>query len=259
VLVGRNQRVGQDLVVRLRRQSPDSRFEFVRTDLSQQSEVRSLANTIALLFDRVDVLINNAGARNDWYNETVDGIESTFAANHLGHFLLTHLLLERLVQAPAARVITVGSNAHLYTSAHGEWYMGRANYDRRVAYAKSKLANIMFAYELARRLQHTRVTSNAADPGLVATNFARNNGLEAWLRHLVSHALRRQLISPRKGAETLVYLAASRDVAGITGKYFYCKREVESSPDSRDREEARHLWELSLRLTGIENTLHAAS
>ncbi len=252
VLVGRNEHAGQDVVRRLLRRSPRSRVEFIRTDLSRQSDVRVLAAMITERCERVDILINNAGARIDNYHETDDGIELTFATNHLGHFLLTGLLLERLLQAPSGRVITVSSGSHSGVSARERWYLDRANYDRRVAYAKSKLANIMFAYELAERLRKTRVTSNAVDPGGVATNFARNNGLVPWIRHLAAHALRRELVSPRRGAETLVYLAAAEEVAGVTGKFFCHRQQVESSATSHDREEARRLWDLSVQLTDVQ-------
>ena len=251
ILVGRNEQAGADVIRRLRRRARGTSVEFIRADLSVQSDVRNLATRLTKNYERVDVLINNAGARFDDYHQTSDGIELTFATNHLGHFLLTNLLLERLMKAPAARVITVGSGSHCSASAHGGWSSDRASYDRRLAYAKSKLANIMFAYELAERLRNTRATSNAVDPGGVASNFARNNGFVSWLRHLVAHALKRELARPRKGAETLVYLAVSPEVDGVTGKYFRRNREVESSAASRDREEARRLWDLSAELTGV--------
>lgn len=252
ILVSRNEHAGQDIVRRLQRQSPRSRVEFIRTDLSDQSDVRTLAARLAASCECIDVLINNAGARIDDYHHTVDGIELTFATNYLGHFLLTGLLIERLLQAPSARVITVTSVTHYGASGNGGWYLRRASYDRKVAYAKSKLANVMFAYELARRLAHTRVASNAVDPGIVATNFARNNGTVAWLRHIVGSAITRDLVSARTGAETLVYLASSQEVAGVTGKLFRRNREVESSAASRDLAESRRLWDLSVELTGLE-------
>ena len=255
ILTGRHERAGRNIVRRLQRRWPRGSVEFIRTDLSRQADVRGLAAYVNGTYDRVDVLLNNAGARFDEYRETSDGIELTFATNHLGHFLLTSLLLDRLKQAPGARVVTVASSAHFGASADGGWSLERHRYDRRLAYAKSKLANIMFAYELARRLRNTRVTSNAVDPGLVATNFARNNGLVPWLRHLVAHALRRELVSPKKGAETLVYCAASPDVAGVTGKYFRDNQHAESSSASHDREEAQRLWRLSAKLTGVNEPL----
>lgn len=250
VLTGRNERAGNEFARKLRRRCLDASVEFVRADLSRQGDVRLLAAHISRTHERVDVLLNNAGGRFDEYDETSDGVELTFATNHLGHFLLTSLLFERLARAPAARVIAVTSSSHHDTNADGDWCLRRSSYDRRIAYAKSKLANLMFAYELARRVGTTAMTSNAVDPGGVATNFARNNGLVSWLRHVASHALRRELVSPRKGAETLVYLAASEEVSRVTGECFRNNRQVESSAASHDREGARRLWDLSVQLTG---------
>jgi retinol dehydrogenase-14 len=250
-LVRRNDRQGEKIVAKLRRRFPDGAFAFVRADLSRRDDVLSLVNQASTFFEQIDVLINNAGARIDEYRHNDQGIELTFAANHLGHFMLTCLLLDRIERSPHARVITVGSGAHLGVAARGDWHLRRENYDRRLAYGKSKLANIMFAYELARRAAGTTIRSNAVDPGLVATNFARNNGLYAWFRHLVSHGVRRQLISARRGAETLIYLAASPAIAQTTGKYFYCNREVPSSEASYDEREARRLWAESIELTGL--------
>jgi NAD(P)-dependent dehydrogenase (short-subunit alcohol dehydrogenase family) len=250
ILVGRNQQVGDSVARRLAKRSPQSMIAFIRADLSKPDDVRELAGVIAKQWAHVDVLINNAGARFRTYHENPEGIELTFATNHLGHFLLTRLLLDHLVKAPAGRIVTVTSGVH-FSAPPGVWYMGRDNYDGAIAYAKSKLANLMFAYELARRLERSQVTSNALHPGVVATNFERNNGLMVWLRYLVGHARKRRLVSPKKGAETVVFLAASQDVAGVTGKYFVRKQQVESSPESHDRAEARRLWELSNRLTGL--------
>lgn len=250
ILVGRNERAGKAVADRIQRQDPGATAEFIPADLSCQKDVRALARSILDRSDHVDGLINNAGARFDEYSETTDGIERTFATNHLGHFLLTSLLTDALCRAPSGRVITVASGSHSSAKADGEWQCRQNGYDRRQAYAKSKLANVMFAYELAERLRHTRVTSNGFDPGGVATNFARNNGLGSWLRHLTAHALKRNLASPRRASDGLVFLATSSAVAGVTGRYFHGRREVESSSAAHDREAARRLWELSVQLTG---------
>jgi NAD(P)-dependent dehydrogenase (short-subunit alcohol dehydrogenase family) len=249
--IGRNARAGEALARRLTRPARGTTATFLRADLSCQADVRSIARRIADAVDAVDVLINNAGARIDRYIETADGLEATFATNHLSHFLLTHLLIDRLAAAPAARVITVSSSAHASATADGPWREDARTYDRRRAYARSKLANVLFAYELARRAQGTRISSNAVDPGLVATNFARNNGWWPWLRHLASHALRRELTTARRAAETVVYLATADEVVGRTGQLYYRKHPIDSSPASHDRDAARRLWELSAGLTGL--------
>jgi NAD(P)-dependent dehydrogenase (short-subunit alcohol dehydrogenase family) len=251
VLTGRNARRGQRLASELVRRRPGVAVEFVAADLSRQADVQRLASSIISGYQAVDVLINNAGARVDRYQRTEDGLESTFATNHVGHFLLTCLLAERLAAAQAARVISVSSSAHLFAPSDPVWTPDGHAYDRRAAYATSKLANVLFAYELARRVRGTRITSNAVDPGIVATNFARNNGIVPWLKHLVSHGIRRELISARHGADTLVFLASSPAVEGVSGKYFRERCESTSSPQSHSRECAQELWVTSARLTGL--------
>ena len=251
VLTGRNERAGRDIARKLRRRYPSITVEYIRTDLSRQADVRVLAELIARDYPVVDVLLNNAGARFDRYEETPDGIELTFATNHIGHFLLTYLLANRLTRATAARVITVSSGNHADAHIEGGWYLDRTNYDRKLAYANSKLANIMFAYELAERLNHSRVTSNVVDPGAVATQFARNNGTISWLRHLFAHLVKGNLASPRHGARPLIHVAVASELIGVTGKYFRFNGESKSSTASYDREQARRLWDLSVRLTGL--------
>jgi NAD(P)-dependent dehydrogenase (short-subunit alcohol dehydrogenase family) len=251
LLIGRREKLGQALTARLQRQSRSGRVEFLPADISDQKQVRSLAQSIKDKHDCIDVLINNAGAKFDTFNKSADGIELTFATNYLGHFLLTALLLEPLVRAENGKVITLGSGAHGGVSTQGEWCLGPQNYDRKLAYGKSKLADILFAYELARWLSNTRVVSNAVDPGGVATNLGRNNGLLRWCRHLGYYLMKRQLISARRGAETVVFLATDPSMGKVTGKYFYEKQIMESSPESRDRAAAEKLWSLSLKLTKL--------
>ena len=253
ILTGRDERKGAGLVRRLQRDSACGTARFMRADLSVQREVRALAAAIRSQCPRIDVLINNAGARFDTYRTTPDGIESTFATNHLSHFLLTLLLLDQLKASEEARVITVGSGAHSSVRGDFERCLYAEKYDRKIAYGNSKLANLMFAYELSRRLEGTKITSNAVDPGGVATNLGRNNGIVSWLRHVGYHAMKGELLSPEKGAETIVYLASSPAVEGVTGKYFFQKRKIESSAISKDEAAAEWLWELSLRMTELGN------
>lgn len=252
VVTGRNERQGARLVGRLGRECGCPSARFIRADLSLQSEVRRLAADIADRYSRVDVLINNAGARFDRFGTTPDNIETTFATNHLSHFLLTVLLLEKLMKAGTARVITVSSGAHGAGSCDFERALREDTYERKSAYGTSKLANLIFARELARRLLGTGITSNAVDPGVAATRFAKNNGVVSWMRHLGYHALKGELVSPEKGAETIVHLATSAAVEGISGKYFFHNREASPSSISGDEEAARKLWKLSLDLTGLD-------
>jgi NAD(P)-dependent dehydrogenase (short-subunit alcohol dehydrogenase family) len=253
ILTGRDERKGAELVRRFQRDHAPGSAHFIRADLSIQREVRELAVAIRTRCARVDVLINNAGARFDTFRPSVDNIESTFATNHLGHFLLTLLLLDKLQAANSGRIITVASGAHGGARGDFERYFRVENYDRKAAYGNSKLANLMFAYELARRFRGTNITSNAVDPGGVATNLGRNNGFMSWMRHIGYYALKRELISPRKGAETIVFLASSPAAEGVSGKYFFRKREIESSGISKDEAAAKRLWESSLRMTGLDD------
>jgi NAD(P)-dependent dehydrogenase (short-subunit alcohol dehydrogenase family) len=259
VLVGRNTRRGADVVERIRQRAPNVRARFIQADLSAQGDVRRLARLINQDFDHLDVLINNAGARFDTYGATEDGLERTFATNHLGHFLLTCLLFDRLDSAPSARVVTVSSQAHLMAEADGSWLYQEQEYDRRQAYAKSKLANILFAFELARRLEGTRIASNAVDPGVAATNFALNNGLVAWAKHTVSHWVKGALISPAAAADTIVYLATSSQPDAVSGSLFRERRVVEPSQQARNRSLASNLWAQSARLTGADIRVETAS
>lgn len=254
-LVGRREAEGQGLAARLRQRSGAGWVEFLRSDISDQQQVHALAAAIVAKKIHIDVLINNAGARFNTFQETSEGIELTFATNYLGHFLLTCLLLESLLRAQRGKVITVGSSAHSSVTADGPWCLGRNNYDRKLAYGKSKLADIMFAYELARRLRATTLVSNAVDPGGVATNLGRNNGLLSWCKHLIYYALKRQLQSPRRGAETIVHLAVTPSLDRVSGKYFCKKAEMESSVASYDVDAAAKLWSLSVELTRLDEQM----
>lgn len=254
-LVGRNATKGEELVKRIRCESPDSAAKFFQADISNPAEVRTLALRISNCHDRVDVLINNAGARFTQFEETSEGLERTFATNHLGHFLITALFLQHLMRARAARIITVGSSAHFGVHGDPKWIFTSETYERKLAYATSKLANIIFAYELARRLSGTTITSNAVDPGGVATNLGRNNGLAAWLRHVAYYALKGQLITPSRAASHIVFMALAEEFEGVTGQYFFECKPVTSSGLSQNIATARNLWSLSVRLTGIDASL----
>jgi NAD(P)-dependent dehydrogenase (short-subunit alcohol dehydrogenase family) len=249
VVVGRN-RDKCDRVCRLiRKQAGNPDVFYLLADLSAQKDIRDLADRFQQQFDRLDVLINNAGAKILQRLTTVDGYEMTFALNHLAYFLLTRLLIECLQAAGHARIINVSSGAHGGGAIDFDDLQNEKAYIGKDAYNQSKLANLLFTYELARRLDGTGITVNALAPGGVITNFCRNNGWISWAKHVTAHILARNLIGPRKAAETILHLAASADVAGITGKYFFKKQPTYSSPASYDETDARRLWEISEKMT----------
>lgn len=215
--------------------------EFLTADLSSQEQVHALAESFKAKHDRLHVLVNNAGALFQRYRETVDGIEMTFALNHLAYFLLTNLLLDVIQASTPARIINVSSDAHQRPNQINFDDLGyRKNYNGWMTYGQSKLANILFTRELARRLEGTGVTVNACHPGFVNTNFAPAAGL----------AMRGPL-TPEEGADTQLWLATSDDVTGITGKYFVRRRETRPSAAATDDQAARRLWEVSAQMTGL--------
>jgi NAD(P)-dependent dehydrogenase (short-subunit alcohol dehydrogenase family) len=220
-------------------------------DLSTQVEVRRLAAEILARYPRVDVLINNAGAMFGSRRLSVDEIELTWAVNHLAPFLLTNLLLERLLGSAPARVITTASAAHHGAAAipfddlRAERSYAPLGWSR---YGETKLANVLFTRELARRLEGTDVTANCFHPGFVGSGFNHNNG---WLMQLVMYASRLVARSPEKGADTLVWLADSASVRGVSGGYFVDRHEVQPSAAARDADAARTLWEVSARQVGM--------
>jgi NAD(P)-dependent dehydrogenase (short-subunit alcohol dehydrogenase family) len=257
VIIGRNTPRGERISRELRVKYPFAQSEYRRADLSSLDDVRELAAAISAKHRRIDVLINNAGARYDRYHESPDGFELTFATNHLGHFLLTCLLWDCLLASGSARIITVSSSAHASARTDGIWLAPIHGYDRRQAYAKSKLANILFAFELARRLASTGATSNALHPGAVATGFARNNGLLSWLRHIIVCGINGTLLSAEKGAETIVYLAADDAVARMSGRYFVKRQPVDPAPAALETRTAAALWNSSLQWTKLDESIGA--
>jgi len=230
-------------------QQTGASVDYLLADLSSQTEVRRLASDFRARYGRLDVLVNNAGALIPRREVTADGIERTFALNHLAPFLLTNLLLDLLRASAPARVVTVASAAHIGARIRfDDLNCERHPYRALAVYGQSKLANILFTYELARRLDPDRVTANALHPGVVASNFGKAaGGLWAF-----GYALIRPFsISPERGAETVIYLATSPDVEGVSGKYFVNCAPHASSPASYDPEARRRLWEVSERLTGL--------
>jgi retinol dehydrogenase 12 len=246
VLVGRDRARGQAAVEEVAAAGgPAPRLEIA--DLASISQVRALAGRLAAL-ERIDVLVNNAGLMAGQRRVTADGYDEVFAVNHLAPFLLTSLLLDKLAAAGPARVITVTSDAHSAARLDLDDLQLERGWEAWRAYANSKLANILFTRELARRLAGGAVTANCAHPGLVRTRFGR----EARLPMRVGVAIARPfMLSPRRGAVTIVYLATSPQVAGATGGYYVKSQLREPAAPARDDATARRLWQLSEELTGI--------
>ena len=246
IIVGRNSAKTAAAVQHIIADTDNPAVEYLLADLSSQREVRRVAAETMEQAPHLDVLLNNAGAIFLSGGRNAEGIEMTFALNHLSYFLLTSLLLEHLRKAPRARIINVSSCAHESPGKFRLEDLPEPSRNRGYpAYKRSKLCNILFTYELARRLEGENVTVNALHPGLVRTNIARNNGL---LGRVVNFFIGMRGITPDQGAKTPVYLAVSPEVENVTGKYFVDCRPVPSSSISYDAELAARLWDLSTSL-----------
>jgi NAD(P)-dependent dehydrogenase (short-subunit alcohol dehydrogenase family) len=246
VLVGRSEQRLAQAVAHIQASTPDASLDMVCADLSVQHEVYTVANHIKANYKRIDVLINNAGAYYATRQLSADGIEMTWALNHMAPFVLTNALLDLLRQSAPARIITVSSMAHQSAKINFDDIQGAQRYSGWNAYAQSKLANILFTYELADRLQQTDITVNCLHPGFVATGFAQNN--IGFMANAMALLQRFFAISPEKGAQTSVFLATSPSVNTVTGRYFVDSTAVASSKISYDVTSRRRLWELSQKL-----------
>jgi len=248
VIVGRNAQKTSQVVKEIRAASGNNSVESLLADLSSQQGVRRLANEFKSKYSHLHVLLNNAGGFFMRRQLSVDGIEMTFALNHLAYFLLTNLLLDTLKASAPARIINVSSDAHASGKIEFDNLQGERGYSPR-AYDNSKLANILFTMELARRLEGSGVTVNALHPGFVATGFAKNNG--KVIAALVSIFAPLVARSPAKGAETSIYLASSPSVEGITGKYFHDSHVIPAAPQATDIVVARKLWDVSAEMVHL--------
>lgn len=250
ILIGRNKTSGNELANRLTKKY-GNRATFLKCDLSSLSSVKKLAEKIIENFSRIDVLINNAGARFDKYLRSEDNIELTFATNHLGHFLLTYYLMDLLKKSDAARIINVSSSAHSVKEMPIDELVNPKEYNRSAAYGRSKLANVLFTFELSKRLSNTKITVNTLDPGGVATWFAKNNGLLPWIKHIGYYLTKGSLLSAKTAAETIIYLAENSDIKGISGKFFFKKKQKQAAKLAYDIALQKQLWQLSEKLCGI--------
>ena len=254
LIVGSRAERGSAAVEEISRDTAGAQVEFLKADLSDQAQVRQLAQAVHDRCDRLDVLVNNAGGLFSPRQLSADGIEMTFALNHLAYFLLTHLLLDRLAAAGRARIVNVASGAHKRVTLDLDDLQGERDYRGWRAYGRSKLANILFTYELARRLTGRTVTANALHPGFVASELGWRH---RFMPALAWRLLTLRALSPEEGAETSIHLAASPEVEGMSGAYFKKCRPVRSSAASYDDDAARRLWAISCALTGLQDVAGA--
>jgi NAD(P)-dependent dehydrogenase (short-subunit alcohol dehydrogenase family) len=248
-MIARNRGRAADTEKLIRERTGSSAVRTFLADLSSLTEIRRVAEEILGHSRRIDVLLNNAGVAQRRRTPTAQGFEATFATNHLGYYLLTRLLLERLMQSRPSRIVNVASEAHRGVSLDFDDLQSERHYRAFRTYRKSKLANLMFTYELARRMETSGVTVNAVHPGWVASRLGMDDGL---LSRAITAVARVCARTPERGAETVVWLASSPEVEGVTGKYFQDRSEIRSSAASYDREAQRRLWAISAEMVGLD-------
>ncbi len=248
VIVSRVKEKGEAALTKIIALTGNRNVELMLADMSSQDSIRRLASGFRAGHEKLHLLVNNAGVYLTKRTTTVDGLESTFAINHLGPFLLTNLLLDVLKASAPSRIVNVTSDAHNGAKVNFEDLQGEKKFSGWQAYGQSKLAMILFTHELAKRLDDTRVTVNSAHPGVVRTNFAKNNGgLVAFGFRLIGLFF----ISPETAAKRILYVATSPELEGVTGKYFTKMHEAKSSQESYDNDSAKQLWQVSEQLTKL--------
>lgn len=249
LIVARTPEKGADAARRIAEETGGKAVEALAADLSSQADVRALAREVKARTDRLDVLINNAGVILLKRREGVDGIETTFAVNHLAYFLLTNLLLDLLKASSPARIVNVASHAHRGGRINFDDLGGREYYSGWRAYQQSKLANVLFTRELAKALTGTGVTANAVHPGWVNSQIFRDEGFGGWVMRKAAGLF---AVSPERGAETTLYVATSPDLQGESGGYYSRCKPARISRAARDAAAARRLWQFSEDLTGLK-------
>lgn len=252
VMVSRERSRAEAALEEVKANTGNQNVALLLADLSSQADIRRLAQEFKSRYPYLHVLINNAGVAPIQRSITVDGIETTFAVNYLAPFLLTNLLLDTLKASAPARVINVAGDFHRKANIPFDDLMSEKDYNGIRANNQAKLALILFTYELARRLEGTGVTVNCLHPGAVGTNAPLKDPNLSSLSRFMYSLVKPFFLSPEKGAGTSIHLASSPEVNGVTGKYFIRKAAVASSPDSYNEKIARHLWEVSIKLTGLE-------
>ncbi|MGB0347231.1 MAG: SDR family oxidoreductase [Balneolaceae bacterium] len=250
VMVCRNEDKAIAAKKAIQQETPSAGIDIILCDFSIQDEIRKAASEILEKYDKIDVLINNHGFIVDKFVETVDGLESTFAVNHIGYFLLTYLLLPTIKNSGKARIVSVSSDAHRSGKFDPNNLQSKDNYNSWQAYSDSKLFNILFTIELADRLKDTEVTANCLHPGVVRTKFGNGmNPIFALLWKIGSPFMK----SHKDGAETSIYLATSEEVAEVNGAYFADSKVKTPRKQALDPEAARELWSISEELCGLSN------
>src|SRR5881628_3612818 len=248
VIISRDKDKGEAALLEIRTRSGNKNVDSMVADLSSQDSVRELAHDFKARYKKLHVLINNAGVFLPKRVPTVDGLEATFATHHLGHFLLTNLLLDVLKASAPSRVINITSSAHRGTTIDFDDLQGEKKYSGYHAYSQSKLANVLFTYQLAKRLEGTGITVNCLHPGVVRTGFGKDvTGLMSILLRVGSPFM----MSPEKSARAAIYLATSPELEGVTGKHFSRGKEERSSTESYDAASAERLWDVSAKLTRL--------
>ena len=249
VLVGRDKARGEAAIARIKRRTAGAEIRIHYADLSRLVEMSRLGSEIAAVEPRIDVLLNNAGAMFATRRVTEDGLERTFAVNHMAYFVLTNRLEERLAAAAPSRIVNTASDAHRGNTLDFDDLQSERRYRGLTAYGRSKLANILFTRELARRLAGSGVSANCLHPGFVATRIADNNSGVFRLGVTIAKSL--WGLSPQRGAQTMVYLASSPEVAGVTGGYFAKSRPATPTAAAQDDAAARRLWDESARIATL--------
>ena len=248
-ITGRDRARAEAAAAEIVRESGNPAVDFFVADLSSQAEVRRLASEVLAAYPRLDVLLNNVGGFWAHRHVTADGLEHTFALNHLAPFLLTSLLLDRLKASAPSRIVTVSSGAQSMGKIDFDDLMGEPKYSGQRAYNQSKLANVMFTYELARRLEGTGVTATALHPGMTSTAFGVEDTARGW-GPLIA-VMRRFMRSPERGADTSVYLASSPEAEGVSGRYFADRKPRTSHAASYDTATTARRWQVSADLVGL--------
>ncbi len=249
ILIARDHARGEQTLRRLELAAPGRGHVIHYANLSRLAEMKRVSEEITAGEARIDVLINNAGAIFGTRQVTGDALELTFATNHMAYFVVTNLLLERLKATPGARIVSTSSDAHRRAKLDFDDFQLEKGYSARGMYGRTKLMNILFTRELSRRLAGTGVTANCLHPGFVATRFGDASG---GLMPLALRVAKKFALTPEEGADTIIYLASSPEVEGVSGKYFHKCKQVLPTAEARHDANARRLWDISAELSGVD-------